>query len=609
MNSRPLRNPAVTGRLFGMKAAITAKEILGATVNRTARDQMWARSNVHASLQMVADLLARVDLAVIDDTRDQVELSWTQALSPVLRNKLEPLVSVSYRGLISPRALIQCAREIIESATDDDTARAVDADELTWCLLGINGEHDYVSGELGLLEMDRFDAESIAGITSVLDGLDDNRLRELMRAFSVDEIAELAFEKPETIETLLPLTHDMWRRPWPPTARVDRLIGSSPASVYEDVFGIPFDDILAFGRLLVDRAAAGQTRFTADELRRWGVTDATLQHVDRHMVTSLPDLREAFRSQQEAGLLTAWSRFEVQRFPFIRLPDGALLLLRTQMGVQRIFGDLPYFDVRQQLHDTNPRARTQFEQAMNAVFEARISEIFRRIGAQPHLRGTHFTTESAMQQQWTEPGSSGPPSVCDFVVVRGRYCLVADANNRRLTAQLSEGQGSPEILDRDVERNLLGHKFPQLASTIEHLVVNGLPGDSSAITEDTIFVPLVVTPDSGLPYSEFVDFQITEKAHPIFAGLAHYVAPPALITITDLAVLEGIADHAAADPMAILGDWRARVARGMPLRLSSYLDVFVTPYRPMPRRTLGRFNRMNAELRGRLRPAALSHST
>ncbi len=48
---------------------------------------------------MVADLLARMDLALIDDTRDQVELSWTQALSPVLRNKLEPLVSVSYRGL------------------------------------------------------------------------------------------------------------------------------------------------------------------------------------------------------------------------------------------------------------------------------------------------------------------------------------------------------------------------------------------------------------------------------------------------------------------------------------------------------------------------------
>ncbi|RGP46560.1 hypothetical protein AWH04_04140 [Rhodococcus erythropolis] len=132
---------------------------------------------------------------------------------------------------------MQCAREIIESATGDAAAQAVDADELTRCLLGINGEHDHVSGELGLPEMERFDAKSIDGITSVLDGLDDNRLRELMRAFSVAEIAELAFEKPETIETLLPLTHDMWRRPWPSTARVDRLTGSSPAAVFENVFG------------------------------------------------------------------------------------------------------------------------------------------------------------------------------------------------------------------------------------------------------------------------------------------------------------------------------------------------------------------------------------
>lgn len=99
VSSRPLRNPTAASRLLGTRAAITAKEILGATVNRAARDRVWACSNIYRSLQVVADLLARMDLALIDDTRDQVELSWTQALSPVLRNKLEPLVSVSYRGL------------------------------------------------------------------------------------------------------------------------------------------------------------------------------------------------------------------------------------------------------------------------------------------------------------------------------------------------------------------------------------------------------------------------------------------------------------------------------------------------------------------------------
>ncbi|MDI9979817.1 hypothetical protein [Rhodococcus sp. IEGM 1307] len=603
-SNRSLMNPAVASGAFGMKAAIAAREVLGSAFDRDDREGVWRGVNVYGSLQVVAELLARLDSAIISDTRMDVERAWVGALGPELREALEPLIAADHRGLISPRGLMQCAREVILSAPDDDTLDPVSSDDLTRCLLGTNTEHDHVSGQLEMPEIRGFDAESVAQIKSVLDGLSEEGLRELMRTFAVDEVATLAYEKPETIETLLPHLHDVWRRPWPQGTKVDRLTGESPAMVFEAAFGVPFDDVLAFGRLIIDRATTGHVRFTTDELRAAGVPDRVLTHVEKHMVISLTDLRQSFRDEEEQGLVTAWSRFTVQRYPLVRLPDGALLLLRAQMGAQRIFGDLPFFDLREELRTSSPRAGRQFEQAMNDIFEARVGEGIRRIAAQPHLHDVAVATEPVMQKAWTTPGASGPPSVCDFVMVRGRYCVVVDASNRRLIAPLSEGQGDPNLLDGDIERNLLEHKFTQLASTIKLLADNGWPGDGSRITADTIFVPLVVTPDAGLPYSEFVDFQISERAHAILSPAARYVAPPALITVTDLMILEGLADHMGGDPVKILADWRALAGRGIPIRLQNMLDLFGLPARPMPRRAVGRMRRLSAELRLRLAPHA-----
>ena len=202
-SNRSLMNPAVASRAFGMKAAITATEVLGRAFDRNDRENVWRGVNVYGSLQVVAELLARLDSAIISDTRMDVERAWVGALGPELREALEPLIAADHRGLISPRGLMQCAREVILSAPDDDTLDPVSSDTLTRCLLGINTEHDHVSGQLEMPEIRGFDAESVAQIKSVLDGLSEEGLRELRRTFAVDEVATLAYEKPETIETCL----------------------------------------------------------------------------------------------------------------------------------------------------------------------------------------------------------------------------------------------------------------------------------------------------------------------------------------------------------------------------------------------------------------------
>lgn len=101
-SNRSLMNPAVASRAFGMKAAIAAREVLGGTAfDRDDREGVWRGVNVYGSLQVVAELLARLDSAIISDTRMEVERAWVGALGPELREALEPLTAADHRGLIS----------------------------------------------------------------------------------------------------------------------------------------------------------------------------------------------------------------------------------------------------------------------------------------------------------------------------------------------------------------------------------------------------------------------------------------------------------------------------------------------------------------------------
>ena len=62
-------------------------------------------------------------------------------------------------------------------------------------------------------------------------------------------------------------------------------------------------------------------------------------------------------------------RYTLQEFPFLRLDDGSVLMLRLQYATQRMFGDLLYLKVHDALKVSDPKRADRFKNAMNAIFD------------------------------------------------------------------------------------------------------------------------------------------------------------------------------------------------------------------------------------------------
>ncbi len=96
----------------------------------------------------------------------------------------------------------------------------------------------------------------------------------------------------------------------------------------------------------------------------------------------------------------------------------------------------------------------------------------------------------------------------------------------------------------DITKIFTGGKFEQLLSTIALAREHGGWGDET-VDGDTDLIPLVVVPDAGPPAEAFLaQFDLVERSRPLFAHLQPHVYPPAIMQLSDVQLLEGIADLA-----------------------------------------------------------------
>ena len=141
----------------------------------------------------------------------------------------------------------------------------------------------------------------------------------------------------------------------------------------------------------------------------------------------------------------------------------------------------------------------------------------------------------------------------------------------------------------DIDKIYVEGKFEQLLSTIDLAKKHG-GWDGEVVDGDTNFVPLVVMPDTGVPTGIITNFDIIERGRKLFEHLQPHVYPAGLITVSDVQLLEGMADFAKSVPqgpgddrnmMKLLAGWRHAVIsqgdsslqiflhrRGFPLPLS-----------------------------------------
>jgi hypothetical protein len=200
--------------------------------------------------------------------------------------------------------------------------------------------------------------------------------------------------------------------------------------------------------------------------------------------------------------------------------------------------------------------------------------------------------------------------MCDWVLSSGRLVVAVDANNRVLHQPFAERTGTVEELRTDIGHNLIGDvpdsgttKFGQLASAIGLLRDRGgLPG-RFGVTDQTLYIPLVAVPDAGLPYTEFVDYEVVSRARQVPGLQTRNVLPPAIIALLELHMLHGIAEFYNRSPVEILAMWRQAVAAGpLPIMLESFLPSIGITARPMNTRLLSLSQRVRSTLEQRLMP-------
>ena len=103
----------------------------------------------------------------------------------------------------------------------------------------------------------------------------------------------------------------------------------------------------------------------------------------------------------------------------------------------------------------------------------------------------------------------------------------------------------------DIDKIYVEGKFEQLLSTIDLAKKHG-GWDGEVVDGDTNFVPLVVMPDTGVPTGILTKFDIIERGRKMFGHLQPHVYSAGLIPVSDVQLLEGMADFARSVPQALL---------------------------------------------------------
>lgn len=541
------------------------------------RRSIWQRVGILPALTVVAGLFADLDLAAITDSRSDVERTFIEGAVGALQLQLMAQLSRG-RRVFSNVGLVQCIKEIVEFG-DECSEQELSVLDLTRCVLGVNQDNDQVD----------------AGMMARAANPGDHDVATLKADFlelALDFVAQGLFDHSDTLETLACSVDETWRRGWAPGTpqKVIHDFGTGPADVFAEVVGVDLDDFLALAWFFWNAAQnEGQVGFDSGLLVATGlgpdVIDAFLQQCS----LPLSELRDRLADERMGDAATPWMRYTLQEFPFLRLDDGSVLMLRLQYAVQRMFGDLLYLKVHDALKVSDTKRADRFKNAMNTMFEHRVGSVLNRI-AQHETRfgGAVVITEDEMKAAWSNRRGEHP-KICDYAYVQGGETILIDANNRNLPRKFAERSAAGSDLHTEIRNMFAATKFQQLISTAKEFHTHGWTAtNGTLITQATKFLPFVVAPVAGIPSNEFTEMLILEQAAPLIAGFNSKVLPPTIITWRDLQSLEGIAEQAKGGRIVeLLIMWRISnyvkqtKMTGLPLSLSDFIDHNFTLGRPM----------------------------
>jgi hypothetical protein len=195
-------------------------------------------------------------------------------------------------------------------------------------------------------------------------------------------------------------------------------------------------------------------------------------------------------------------------------------MIRHQWAMECLCGPTLYFEVWFKLNGQSSALGNRFKGAMNDAFDDFVGGILHRtVDKSPHLR--LIVDEPEMQDAWRKQKGK-TPSVCDWMMFGEGHCVVIDATNHPVSAGAAQGLASFDDYSAEIQKIFVEGKFEQLLSTIDHAQKLG-GWKSETVDANTMFAPLDVVPDAGVPNALLTQFDIVERGRTLFEHLQPHV--------------------------------------------------------------------------------------
>jgi hypothetical protein len=522
------------------------------------RRELLAGVNLFDALETVVRLQGRWDVAYTTTQRpDVVEADFLAGGAGEACRRARKRVATHRDMLVSPRATAQLQREIIEYASADEAAPSIDLNLLVHMLLSVTSEQNMRPEFASDVPTDA----EVAKLERVVPTMGLEETLEYAKTIIPDEVASSLFNLPLKLEIVLSNTDDVWFTAWPSRSKTTGL-GATPAEAFKIATGIDLLDVMRLGHRIIKRSTAQrQVRFTRDELMADGATEAAIDYLFANMALPLDDFKVKLQADRDAGAI-GHQRYTLTQFPFLAVDDNTFVMLRHQWALDRLCGGQLYFEAWFNLSTQSGTLGHRFKTAMNDAFENFAGGILHRmVDKSPHLR--LIVDEPDMQTAWKEQKGT-TPSVCDWMLFGEDHCVMIDATNHAVKADAAQALATWDEYSADIERIFTEGKFEQLLSTIGYVQKYGGWGDEKVDTK-TMFAPLVVVPDVGVPHGLLTQFDIVVRGYHAFKHLQPQVYAPGIVPISNIQLLEGMVDLAPkipqfpgkdADMMKLIAGWR-----------------------------------------------------
>jgi len=316
-------------------------------------------------------------------------------------------------------------------------------------------------------------------------------------------------------------------------------------ALYADVVGLPLVDVSVVALGLWAAAEPGHTRFEPSyfDLLGWEPArlEAVWQLLSADRITLLDSLNQEATELGGAGEQWAFSAFE--RYPLLRLEDHSVIVLSPDLLLRRVFGWLPFFDVRSGLRTSDKKGAARFESNFRKITELHGLEILTSIAA---TGGQRLYTEQELMSAYAAHGVKLADSALDY----GDAWVVVEISTRQLTRNTAAGV-SYDALGHDLDALL--EKAKQLDSTIERLRSDErrLTGEARAVPRQ--FYPVLVASE-GFPVGPITLTQLWARVRDAGLLVGHDVAPLQVVDFVELEIVEAVQEAGGPSLRALLAE-------------------------------------------------------